>query len=58
MSDWVCKVCGTICHDLLDQPINEFNEKFMEKRMKRRIEIEDRGEIPPMHCSRCHIQRA
>jgi len=58
MSDWVCKRCGTICHDMLDQSMNDFNEERMEKEMKRRMEIEKRGEIPSMYCSRCGAQRA
>lgn len=66
MSSWTCLVCGTHNDDVLDKPrLNVFSDrgaiemelKMIDKEMDRRIEFENRGEIPPMYCSRCNTQR-
>ena len=59
MSDWVCKRCGTICHDFIDTiyeawnhggaPSTEVQER-VNKLLDERHEIEDRGEMPPLKC--------
>jgi len=60
MSSWTCLVCGTHNDDILDKNIEMFSPKAIEmidKEMDRRMEYENRGEIPPMYCSRCRAQR-
>lgn len=67
MSSWTCLTCGTHNDDVLDKPrldifsnreATEMELKIIDKEMDRRMEIENRGEIPPMYCSRCSEKRA
>ena len=57
MSSWVCKTCGTINDDPLDKTYNDFSVEIVKVEMERRREFENKGEIPPMYCGQCNIQR-
>ena len=62
MSSWTCLTCGTHNDDVLDEryPYGMSKEitKWLEKEQKRRWKYEEKGEIPPMYCSRCRAKRA
>lgn len=61
MSKWICKRCGTICQDFMDKiyeplkndlyvsPSTKTQERI-DKLLKERCDIEDRGEMPPLKC--------
>lgn len=59
MSKWICKRCGTICQDFMDtiykpwengMPISSKVEERINKVIDERLEIENRGEMPPLKC--------
>jgi len=55
MSSWVCKKCGTINKDPLDDPklISEVLDTIMEKRK----EYANKGELYPHRCETCRALR-
>ena len=59
MSKWICKRCGTICQDFMDticepwgRSVEELDTTLerIDKLLNERIEIENKGEMPPLEC--------
>jgi len=54
MSKWICKRCGTICQDFMDtldlMSTSPIVKQRVDKLLNERIEIESRGEMPPLKC--------
>jgi len=59
MSSWVCKNCGTINKDILDTPPTGPSPKMelIEEEIKRRHEIQSKGERVKFFCFRCNEER-
>lgn len=58
MTDWTCLKCGTMNEDPFDKPIMEYDWANMEKLLKEKQAIEEKGEIYKQYCSRCNLIRS